>query len=41
MAGFATMIAFALANRKAARRGETPEQFISDESFSSPATKYG
>jgi uncharacterized protein YjbJ (UPF0337 family) len=41
MAGIATMIAFTLANRKAARRGETPEQFVSDESFTSPETKYG
>jgi uncharacterized protein YjbJ (UPF0337 family) len=41
MAGFAAMIAFALANRKAAHRGTTPEQFVGDESFTDTATKYG
>jgi uncharacterized protein YjbJ (UPF0337 family) len=41
MAGFATMIAFALANRKTGRRSTTPEQFVGDKSFTGPATMYG
>lgn len=40
MAGFATMIAFALANRKAGRGGETPEQSTGDEFSTRPETQY-
>jgi hypothetical protein len=41
MAGFATMIAIVLANHKSGRRGETPEQPVGDEFFTSPETQYG